>query len=116
MHKPTERHDLTVVRMRFSTALPATAVIASNRSDPSLGITLWWRLLVWLPLPDRVGCVMVVWNVVVVFKEEREGEGEWFRAMSRTVRRVPSTGPRSTRVLSLCAKLRRTYHPSLQVF
>ena len=55
-----------------------------------------------------VVCVMVVWNVVVVLKEEREGEGEWFRAMTRTVRRVPSTGPRSTRVLSLCAKLRRT--------
>ena len=43
-------------------------------------------------------------------------QGEWFRAMTRTVRRVPSTGPRSTRALSLCAKLRRTYHPSLQVF
>ena len=31
----------------------------------------------------RVVCVMVVWNVVVVLKEEREGEGEWFRAMTR---------------------------------
>ena len=29
--------------------------------------------------------VMVVWNVVVVLKEEREGEGEWFRAMTRAV-------------------------------
>ena len=63
-----------------------------------------------------VVCVMVVVCMVVVLKEEREGEGEWSRAMTRTVRRVPSTGPRPTRVLSLCAKLRRTYPTSLQVF
>ena len=33
-----------------------------------------------------------------------------------SVDQVDDCGPRSTRVLSLCAKLRRTYPPSLQVF
>ena len=66
--------------------------------------------------PAHYPCDGGVWNVVVVLKEEREGGGEWFRAMTHTVRRVSGTGPRPTRVLSLCAKLRRAHHPSPQVF
>ena len=62
-----------------------------------------------------VVCVMVVVCMVVVLKEEMEGGGEWFRAMTRMVG-VSQSWAALDPWAEPSAKLRRTHHLSLQVF
>ena len=62
-----------------------------------------------------VVCVMVVVCMVVVLKEEMEGGGEWFRAMTRMVG-VSQSWAAFDPWAEPSAKLRRTHHLSLQVF